>query len=156
MASTITRSQSKRAPLGCGGTGDSHKYISLYSLLHVDIDSIYSSQTQKEVWAKRPEIKSDLHRERERTVEYNKCVVSLWLLHHTLVKPFFTAAELFHHHWLFPHFAKEPKAIEPAQKNIHPRTHSLTFSCILLHTLPTNTTSIYYYPNTVSTGTMTQ
>ncbi len=24
MASTVTRSQSNRAPLGCGGTGDSH------------------------------------------------------------------------------------------------------------------------------------
>ncbi len=39
---------------------------SLYSLLHVDFDSIYSSQAQKEVWAKRPEIKSELYRERER------------------------------------------------------------------------------------------
>ncbi len=27
MASTVTRSQSNRAPLGCGGTGDSHNDV---------------------------------------------------------------------------------------------------------------------------------
>ncbi len=46
MASTVTRSQSNRAPLGCGGTGDSYHGCAADKCVHQLRDAIMSIWTK--------------------------------------------------------------------------------------------------------------